>query len=113
MNTTVINLHRKPTPYYDIYIGQRIRFHPNKYPQSKWGNQFTKRYDSIPTRIQLYAEWIQTQPHLLAALPELRGKILGCWCVEEPIDYVRKDKVCHGEVLLQLIKKKTSRARCN
>lgn len=67
--TTVINLHRKPTPYYDIYIGQRIRFHPNKYPQSKWGNQFTKRYGSIPTRIQLYAEWIQTQPHLLAALP--------------------------------------------
>ena len=28
-----------------------------------------------------------------AALPELRGKILGCWCAP---------KVCHGDVLVEL-----------
>src|SRR5215831_6014372 len=30
---------------------------------------------------------------LMAALPELRGKDLACWCSPEP---------CHGEVLLEL-----------
>ena len=33
------------------------------------------------------------QPALLAALPELRGKRLGCWCAPQ---------ACHGDVLAQL-----------
>ena len=43
--------------------------------------------------IAKYEEWIQTQPHLMAALPELKDKVLGCWCV--PFK-------CHGEVLVRL-----------
>jgi hypothetical protein len=27
---------------YDVYIGNRIRFHSQKYPQSKWGNPYSK-----------------------------------------------------------------------
>lgn len=37
------------------------------------------------------------------SLFELSDKVLGCWCVEKPIDYVRRDKVCHGEVLLMFV----------
>jgi len=29
----------------------------------------------------------------MAALPELRGKVLGCWCAP---------KACHGDVLVSL-----------
>lgn len=77
-------VHCKEEPY-DIYIGR----------PSKWRNPFRLGVDarSRDHVIQLYERWIQTQPELMAALPELRGKILGCWCAP---------KRCHGEVLKRL-----------
>jgi hypothetical protein len=70
---------------------------------TKWGNPFTHLKDRktlatyvVATRaeaIAKYEEWLQTQPHLLAALPTLRGKVLGCWCAPLP---------CHGDVLARL-----------
>lgn len=71
---------------YDVYIGR----------PSKWGNPF--QIDSGLSReeaIKDYEWWIKTQPHLMAALPELKGKVLGCWCAPKP---------CHGDVLLKLLK---------
>lgn len=43
--------------------------------------------------IAKYRVWIAQQPALLAALRELRGKPLVCWCAPER---------CHAEVLLEL-----------
>jgi hypothetical protein len=40
-----------------------------------------------------YRRWLCGQPKLLAALPELRGRDLVCWCAPLP---------CHGDVLLEL-----------
>lgn len=70
---------------------------------TKWGNPFTHVHGKftraqfvVKTRqqaIDAYEAWIQTQPELMAALPELRGKILGCWCDPLP---------CHGHVLVRL-----------
>lgn len=37
-----------------------------------------------------------SSPTLLAALPELKGKVLGCFC---------KPKACHGDVLADLVNK--------
>lgn len=70
---------------YDIYIGR----------PSKWGNPFVigKDGDRLEV-IQKYRDWIMTQPELMAALPELRGKILGCWC---------RPAFCHGDVLMELL----------
>jgi uncharacterized protein DUF4326 len=76
---------------YDVYIGR----------PSPWGNPFshlsgTQARWHVASReeaIQAYAEWIKAQPELLAALPELRGKTLGCWCAP---------KACHGDVLLAM-----------
>lgn len=90
MSKLVVHCQRDP---YDVYIGR----------PSKWGNPFshlpvekmsapfpvTTRQESI----EAYAHWVQTQPALMAALPELRGKVLGCWC---------KPKACHGDVLAEL-----------
>jgi len=43
--------------------------------------------------IDRYERWLLGQPELLAALGELSGKTLGCWCAPSR---------CHGEVLVTL-----------
>lgn len=68
----------------------------------KFGNPFTHLEGGtlakfkVATRaeaITAYERWIQTQPELLAALPELKGKVLGCYC--RPLS-------CHGNILARL-----------
>jgi len=74
---------RKPAPG-RIYVGR----------PSKWGNPFVIGRDG--TRLEViakYRAWIAQQPALLAALGELRGKDLVCWCAPDP---------CHAEVLIEL-----------
>lgn len=69
---------------YDVYIGR----------PSKWGNPFVVGKDgSREEVIAKYKAWIVTQPHLMSALPELKNKVLGCWC---------SPQACHGEVLVEL-----------
>ncbi len=69
---------------YDIYIGR----------PSKWGNPFRLGPDGDRAAvIALYDQWVRTQPELMAALPELRGKRLGCFCAP---------RHCHGDVLAYL-----------
>lgn len=61
---------------------------------TKWGNPFRIGRDGTREEvIAKYEAWIQTQPALMAALPELRGKVLGCWCAP---------RACHGDVLSRL-----------
>lgn len=69
----------------DVYIGR----------PSKWGNPFAigKDGDRL-TVVQKYCSWIINQPQLMAALPELRGKNLVCWCSPE---------ACHGHILKELV----------
>ncbi len=84
MTTKVVHWRAAP---YDVFIGR----------PSIWANPFpigpgVTRFMAI----EKYKEWIKTQPHLLARLPELRGKTLGCWCAP---------KDCHGDVLAELVDK--------
>lgn len=82
MPTTVVN--RKHTQVYDVYIGR----------PSKWGNPYKIGPDGDRAAvIAKYTVWIRSCPDLLASLPELQGKILGCWCAPLP---------CHGDVLARL-----------
>lgn len=92
-NTKQLVVHCKRAPF-DIYIGR----------PSQWGNPFSHQNNTlakfrVKTRedaIESYRAWIRTQPRLLAALPELKGKVLGCWC---------KPLACHGDVLAELANK--------
>ena len=69
---------------FDIYIGR----------PSKWGNPFEIGKDgSREEVIAKYYDYIMLKPELLAALPELKDKVLGCWC--SPL-------ACHGDVLAEL-----------
>ncbi|WP_052389859.1 DUF4326 domain-containing protein [Belnapia moabensis] len=75
-----------------VYIGRRVQFQP--WPNSKWANPFKVGRDGTRAEvITKHEQWLCNQPELLAALPELRGKDLYCWCHPEP---------CHGDVLLRL-----------
>lgn len=68
---------------------------------TKWGNPFghvrgTRARILVATRaeaIAQYEAWLRTQPDLMAALPELKDKVLGCWC---------SPSGCHGDVLARL-----------
>jgi hypothetical protein len=73
--------------HHDIYIGR----------PSKWGNPFELGKDGTRKEvIAKYKEYVLNNPELMAALPELEGKILGCWCHPLP---------CHGDVLVELVRK--------
>jgi hypothetical protein len=61
---------------------------------TKWGNPF--RVGIHGTREECIAKheaWLPIQPHLIAALHELRGKRLGCHCHPKP---------CHADHLAEL-----------
>jgi len=77
-------VHIKKNPY-DVYIGRPGPF----------GNPFTIGRDGTREEVvEKYAEWVLTQPELLAKIKvELNGKILGCWCAPE---------LCHGDILMEL-----------
>ena len=72
---------------YDVYIGR----------PSKWGNPFAIGKDGTREQvIAKYRQWLIKQTVLMAALPELTGKTLGCWCAPQ---------ACHGDVLVELANK--------
>ena len=67
-----------------VYIGR----------PSKWGNPFVVGEDGPRAEcIALYERWLLENSELMAALGELRGLVLGCWCAP---------RQCHGDVLVRL-----------
>lgn len=97
--TRVVNKYKES---YDVYIGRG----------SIWGNPYTHR-DLAGTKAQFktetreeaiekYREYILQKPELLAKLPELEGKVLGCFC---------KPQSCHGDVLVNLINEQKNRGK--
>jgi hypothetical protein len=75
-----------------VYIGRENRFPP--FRRSKWHNPFRIGPDGTREQvIALYRDWLPRQPELMAALPELHGLDLACWCAPD---------ACHGDILLEL-----------
>jgi len=73
---------------------KRDRHHVYVGRPSKWGNPFVVGKDGARGEcIALYEAWLRESPLMLAALDELRGLVLGCWCAPRP---------CHGDVLVRL-----------
>lgn len=76
--TQVVHCGREP---YDVLIDRT----------TPWGNPFVIGRDGDRGQvIARYEQHLLASPGLLAALPQLRGKVLGCWCAPQP---------CHGDVL--------------
>lgn len=87
--TTVV--HVNDPDGFDVYIGRVVR--RRGFAGSKWGNPFPLAMGTRFEVIEAYRRHLLASPELLAALPELRGKRLGCWCAPKP---------CHGDVLAEL-----------
>ena len=77
-----------------VYIGRNMSFYVPGTTASKWQNPFSMKKYSREQCLVLYENYIRSTPELLDSLPELKGKILGCWCHPDS---------CHGDVLLRLI----------
>jgi hypothetical protein len=66
---------------------------------SKWGNPYRYEKGELANldwnrELARYEEYVRSKPELMAALGELVGKDLVCWCKPDP---------CHGDVLLALV----------
>jgi hypothetical protein len=89
MSTRGRVVHCKREPF-DVYIGRKCY----GFPQSKWANPYKIGPDGDRgTVIAKYEAYLLSRPDLLADLPELAGKVLGCWCAP---------CACHGDLLLRL-----------
>lgn len=81
----------------DVYIGRAITQGGWNLPTSKWANPFTVKQYSRIEAIQKYRTHLLSRPDLLRAIgPELRGRVLGCWCAPD---------ACHGDVLREFAAK--------
>ena len=89
MSGRVVHVKHEP---YDVYIGRAVPRAGLR--ASKWANPFVIGRDGDRGDvIRQYREYVQSRPDLMAALPELRGKVLGCWCAPQS---------CHGDILAAL-----------
>jgi hypothetical protein len=84
--TRVVNVKREP---FDVYVGRSA-----EWGDTKWGNPYVIGRDGNRDQvILLYERYLPTRPDLMAEVPTLRGKRLGCHCAPLP---------CHGDVLAKL-----------
>ena len=98
--TTVVSLkgrHRENgglAPPGVVYIGGRVTMGGWRLGASEWANPWRPGRDGDRAAVLArYREYVLSTPRLAAALPELRGKTLACWCHPLP---------CHGHVLAEL-----------
>ena len=81
--TCVVN---KTNSKYDEYIGRG----------SRWGNPFEIGKDGDREEVcAKYFGYLMNSPELLAALPSLVGKKLGCYC---------HPKLCHGDIIIHVMR---------
>jgi hypothetical protein len=95
--TTVVNLkgHRDDPDFDDVvYVGRAMHRGGWHLAASPLANPFRLGRDGTREEIvAAYREYILGRPDLLARLPDLRGRRLGCWCV--PL-------ACHAQVIAEL-----------
>lgn len=61
--------------------------------RTSWGNPYALGKDGDRDLVcDSFAVYLEEHPTLLRRLPELRGKVLGCWCYPER---------CHGDELIR------------
>lgn len=88
--TTVVNVRYSD---YDIYIGRGID-PKTKIQSGFWGNPYIIGPDGDrDTVIAKYRQYIMSHPDMMAEIPTLKGKRLGCWCAPHQ---------CHGDILAGL-----------
>lgn len=99
MNAQVARIQRKGGVVVqdcDVYIGRECKRGGWNLDQSKWHNPFPASKYGLDLCLELYERYVRSHSELMESLHELDGKVLGCWCKDNP------DDKCHGDVLLKL-----------
>ena len=77
-----------------VYIGRAQRFLPEYSKKSIWFNPFATKNDTERDKVcDEFSVYLDNNASLISRLPELKGKVLGCWCYP---------KRCHGDYLAKL-----------
>lgn len=86
----------------DVYIGRACNQGGWNLPLSKWYNPFTiKACGNAQEACRRYDIYLRNSPHLIQDLPELKGKVLGCWCTHS--SGRTEIPICHGQVIINLM----------
>lgn len=97
----------------NVYIGRAgvVFVDGKRFPgkQSVWANPFKIGRDGSRDKvIQKYEDYIvaklEAEPELKEELKTFQGKNLGCWCVDSPTSSCESGMVCHGQVLIKVLK---------
>jgi Domain of unknown function (DUF4326) len=95
--TTVVNMsgHRDDSDFADVvYVGRAMYRGGWRLAASPLANPFRIGVDGDREQvIARYSDYLLGRPDLLALVPDLRGKRLGCWC---------KPLACHADVIAEL-----------
>jgi hypothetical protein len=95
--TTVVNLkgHRDDPAFADVvYVGRAMYRGGWQLAASPLANPFRPGSDGSREQVVAqYRDYLLGRPDLVALLPALRGRTLGCWCAPLP---------CHADVIAQL-----------
>lgn len=76
---------------FDVYCGRAIA----EFDESIWHNPFRVELGcGRKCVIEKFRQHLLSSPDLMAKLPELKDKVLGCWC---------KPKACHCDVIAELV----------
>ena len=74
-----------------LYIGRAAY----GWPSSKWANPYRIGHDGTREQVLAkYEAYVRGRPDLMAALPEIAGRVLLCWCAPS---------ACHGNTLVKLL----------
>ena len=95
--TVIVNIHDLGSQAFIAQAMAEDRFVAIHRP-TKWSNPFSHRpnsaalfkVDSAQEALRRYAAWLPMQAELMAALADLQGRVLGCFCAPRP---------CHGYIL--------------
>jgi hypothetical protein len=97
VTTTVVSLkgHRDdPELAGVVYVGRAMHRGGWHLAASPLASPFRPGRDGSRAEVLArYREYLLGRPDLLALLPDLRGRRLGCWCVPE---------LCHAQVIAEL-----------
>ena len=98
-------LRKKGLPYTEpdvLYVARKFKKAPYyDFEESDWHNPFKVSEYGREKAVELYRDYILKSAlfsgpeNLWSRLPELRGKVLACWC--------KPDELCHADVLIELL----------
>jgi len=101
MTTTVVNIHLHD---YDVYMGRAGHGHDGYYGNPTQRDKYAPMGSTLAAFSDYFYDRIETDPEFKRRVLELRGKRLGCFCVEKPWTTTSIGAFfCHAQIIAHYI----------